>query len=129
MADEALERIVDEAKRAGRIVRSSIGFAKASDTPMWSEDLGGLVRRMAEIVRPYVAARGGSLALPVTGESTPMAMRPIELEQMLVNLVRNAAESSADGAHIELRTRVSGDQAVVEVIDDGLGIPAEARAS
>ena len=57
----------------------------------------------------------------------PVQMRPIEVEQMVVNLLRNAAESNPSGARVVLRAWVDGGEARVEIADDGVGISEEAR--
>ena len=46
---------------------------------------------------------------------------------MVLNLLDNAARHTPAGSHIELRLRTEGGDAVLEVADDGPGIPAELR--
>lgn len=48
--------------------------------------------------------------------------------RVLHNLARNAAEAMPGGGHFWLRTRLEGDQLVIEAADDGPGIPAAVRA-
>ena len=50
-----------------------------------------------------------------------------ELHRMVLNLLDNAARHTPDGATIELRLSRQGDDAVVEVADDGPGIPQAMR--
>ena len=50
-----------------------------------------------------------------------------ELHRMILNLLDNAARHTPDGATIELRLSQQGDYAVVEVADDGPGIPQAMR--
>jgi signal transduction histidine kinase len=50
-----------------------------------------------------------------------------ELHRMVLNLLDNAARHTPPGARIELRLRPDGDDAIVEVADDGPGIPAQIR--
>jgi two-component system, OmpR family, sensor kinase len=52
---------------------------------------------------------------------------PDELHRMILNLLDNAARHTPDGATIELRLSQQGDDAVVEVADDGPGIPQAMR--
>lgn len=125
---EALRRIVDEARRTGRIVKNVLRFARHGSTTKWPEDLGGVVRRSAEMVRPYVHEREGTLQIDTTPVPLSVMMSPIEIEQMVVNLVRNAAESRPGGASIRVSTRQQGKDALLEVWDDGVGIASEDRS-
>jgi signal transduction histidine kinase len=53
---------------------------------------------------------------------------PDELHRMILNLLDNAGRHTPPGSTIELRLRTEGSDAVVEVADDGPGIPDEMRA-
>jgi signal transduction histidine kinase len=50
-----------------------------------------------------------------------------ELNQVWTNLIDNALDAVSGGGRITLRTYQAGDRAVVEVEDDGAGVPAEVR--
>jgi signal transduction histidine kinase len=52
---------------------------------------------------------------------------PDKLRQVLVNLVRNAAEAAGSGGQVEVRVAERDGRAEVEVLDSGPGIPAERR--
>jgi two-component system sensor kinase FixL len=128
VAREALERIGEEAARAGRIVKSVLRFARHGATPKWIDDLVPVVRRSAELCREYVDARAGSLEIHAPDEVLPVLMSPIEIEQLVVNLVRNAAESRESGVRIEVTVERHPTAAIARVLvdDDGRGIPEEA---
>jgi signal transduction histidine kinase len=62
-------------------------------------------------------------------ESTPgvtVEGDPARLKQVIVNLLDNAIKYTARGGHIALSVRREGACAVLEVTDDGIGIPSEA---
>ena len=50
-----------------------------------------------------------------------------QLAQVLVNLLNNAADASRPGNRVDLLARRDGDEAIVEVMDQGQGIPEEIR--
>ena len=56
-----------------------------------------------------------------------LLVRGSELNQVWTNLLDNAIDALGDGGTITVRTRLEGDCAVVEVSDDGPGIPDDAR--
>lgn len=124
----ALKTVLDEARRCGRIVKSVLKFARDEPTAKWVEDLNPTVRRASELARSYVERLGGRLEIDLWAEAVPARISPIDIEQVVLNLVRNAAESRTGGARVRVSTRRLGDVAEVAVCDDGRGIDAEARS-
>ena len=122
---EALERIGEEAERAGLIVKSVLRFARQGATPKWIDDLTPVVRRSAALCRDYLEKRGASLEIHATDGELPVLMSPIEIEQLVVNLVRNAAESKDRGANVQvsIERHPNAEVARLLVEDDGGGIP------
>jgi len=118
----ALETARDEGMRCGRIVKSVLQFARDEPTQKWIEDINPIVRRAAELARPYAEARRGRLSIEPSPEPLLVKVSPIDLEQVLLNLVRNAAESNDSGVGIRVETHHTGDSAEIHVIDDGRGI-------
>ena len=50
---------------------------------------------------------------------------PSQINQVFLNLISNAAQATGEGGLISLSTRVEANRAIVEVIDNGSGIPPE----
>jgi PAS domain S-box-containing protein len=107
----ALETALEEARRCGRIVKSVLQFARDEPTPKSVEDLSPTVRRACELARSYVEGRGGHLEVDVSATPLPVLMSPIDIEQVVLNLVRNAAESRLDGATVRVASHFLGDDA------------------
>jgi PAS domain S-box-containing protein len=132
-----LEGIRDAATRATRIVADMLAFSRRSDSqlaPVAMEELLETVVRLAEsdydLKKSYDFRR-----IEVVREYDP-EMRPVycdrtQIEQVLLNLIRNAAqalyESNARGARITLRTRQEDNHACVEVEDNGPGMDEATR--
>ncbi|HEY7456837.1 MAG TPA: HAMP domain-containing sensor histidine kinase [Solirubrobacterales bacterium] len=87
-------------------------------------DLAEVAGNAAAEVAPTVGERQlrieNERPLPVDGN-------PDELHRMVLNLLDNAARHTPAGSTIELRLRAENGDAVVEVADDGPGVPAEMR--
>lgn len=124
---EAFERIADEARRCGRIVKSVLQFAREEPTAKWPEDLNPTVQRASRLTRDYVTGRGGVLETLTSPEELLVLCSPIEIEQVVVNLVRNAAESGDRGVRVVVETERTPTEAVLRVRDDGRGIPEQER--
>ncbi len=126
--ERALRRIVEESARAGRIVRNVLRFARHGETLKWAEDLGSVVQRSVEAVRSYALERGGRIDRSGTPEPLPVIMSPIEIEQLIVNLLHNAVESREGGVRIRVEVERVGDRARLSIHDDGRGMTEEERA-
>jgi two-component system sensor histidine kinase HydH len=75
-------------------------------------------------------AHGRGIALSVEpGVSLSLPCDARKIKQLLVNLVQNALEASADGSPITLAAGVEGEFGCVQVRDRGAGLPAELAVS
>ena len=92
-------------------------------------DLGRLVRDVAHLFRPECEERGIELVLDVQGPPEPVLLDEHQMEQVLVNVVRNAVEAVRRGGTVALRTRTETARPLLVVEDSGPGIPAEVQAS
>ena len=88
-------------------------------------DAAPVIRHAIEAVRPIVEGRRHELLLsPVSGELT-LEADSTRLEQILVNLLTNAAKYTPSGGRIRLVVGVEGKDVVFRVQDNGLGILPE----
>jgi signal transduction histidine kinase len=112
--------------RARTIADALLEFARAGaqPTPGARADVGEVVRAVVEEVEPEAKLRG----VAVTVELVPatVACGPGILACVASNLLRNAVKYVGDGAgkHVSVRARVVGANVLIEVEDDGPGLPA-----
>jgi signal transduction histidine kinase len=90
-------------------------------------DVAGLLERVATLLGPELAA--GAIVLEPEGEGPGLTVRadPQQIEQVLINLVKNAAEAldGRDHGRVTLRSRRDGQgKVLIEVADNGPGIAA-----
>jgi PAS domain S-box-containing protein len=123
--DRALHTAIAESARCGQIVKNVLRFARQQPTARWVEDLAPVVLRAANLCRSYVAEHAGELRIETTTRKLPTLMSPIEIEQVFVNLIRNAAEALEDGGVIRIGLVERGNHAEIAVDDEGRGMPAE----
>jgi two-component system, OmpR family, sensor kinase len=131
-ADQDEERaMVDSALRSSgrmsRLVGDLLLLARADAGRIAARtrcDLAEAAGNAAAEVAPTIGERElrieNDRPLPVDGN-------PDELHRMVLNLLDNAVRHTPPGSTIELRLRTEGTEAVVEVADDGPGVPAEMR--
>ncbi len=114
-----LSRLIDDLLDVSRITQGKI---QLRTEPL---DLAEVVARAVEVVRPQVDARHHALEVDVAPGPLPVEADPARLEQILGNLLTNAAKYTPDGGRVALTARREGGEIVVEVADDGVGIAPE----
>ncbi|HXV32709.1 MAG TPA: PAS domain S-box protein [Gaiellaceae bacterium] len=86
-------------------------------------DLGAVASESAETARPQAEAKGITLTL-ATGPVPLIAGDRARIAQLLDNLISNAVKFTPEGGRVDVRVRAVKEQAVLEVRDSGMGIPA-----
>jgi PAS domain S-box-containing protein len=117
-----MSRLVDDLLDMSRITRGMIELRKER------VELAPIVHQAVEAVGDLY--RGMNHELTVTLPPSPVLLDadPARLTQVIGNLLNNAAKFTDRGGHIALTVEQEGDQAVVRVRDDGIGIAAEHQA-
>jgi PAS domain S-box-containing protein len=115
-----LTRIVDDLLEVSRITTGKIHLQQERIA------LNGIVNRAVETTRPLMDQLGHELTVsPPNQEPIWLYADAARLEQVVVNLLNNAAKYTADGGHVSLAVRQEGDEAVLLVRDTGVGIAPE----
>ena len=102
---------------------SRIDSGAAEEGPQGPVDAREIAGRVVDSAR--MRPRGTSLAYSIEGGSVAVPVPPGRLQQVLENLLDNAAGFSPDGGSVRVSLGREGDSAVIRVCDDGPGIPQE----
>jgi signal transduction histidine kinase len=114
-----LVRLVDDLLDVSRITRGKVELQRE---PL---DLVDVVCQAVESTRPLVEARGHALEVALPAAPLPLSADVTRLEQVLSNLLRNAAKFTEPGGSIAVAAGAEGGYGVVRVRDSGIGIPSE----
>ena len=120
---EYLQVIAKEAYRAHEIASRLLEFARPQASERTLYDLQGLARELAVLLAHRLRERGLTLAVDCGPTPARMLGNPSECKQVLLNLLQNAIDASPRGGRIELRCRRDETGIVLEVEDEGPGIP------
>jgi len=132
----ALDKTAHQAQRAGQIILRIRSFVKRSEPNRTLSDVTGMVNESLELAEIELRRRHVRLSHYVAARLPQLMVDPILIEQVLINLMKNAGESidnanrPANQRHVELRVVPNKveDKPVVEfsVTDSGQGLPPEA---
>jgi PAS domain S-box-containing protein len=122
-----LTGIARDANRCSQIVKGVLQFVRGDPSEKWPVVVRDLVTRAAEEAAPYVASRQASLSVSVPLDAVEIWANPTQIEQVLVNLIRNATESGPQdgGLVIEITARYDAVETVIGVRDNGPGMARE----
>ncbi len=122
---EDLEIIVQETTRCRDIVRNLLDFARERPTQMREVDVNQVVRDTLVLVSRYEGIDKVKIDLALTPDPLSVLADPKQLQQVITNLVTNAAEACPGGGTVTISSDEdsSGDFAVIRVADTGRGIP------
>jgi PAS domain S-box-containing protein len=131
----ALDKTAHQAQRAGQIIQRIRSFVKRSEPNRSPSEVGSIVNEALELADIELRRRHVRLSHYVAARLPLLMVDPILIEQVLINLMKNAAESidnaqrPDDQRQVELRVvpRQIDGQNVVEfaVTDTGQGLPPE----
>jgi len=114
-----LARLVEDLMDASRLGRGNVRLEKER------LELGDVVGRAVDAVRPLMDRRSHELTVAVSPGPLAVEGDPMRLEQVLVNLLANAAKYTDDGGRVRLEAGREGRDLVITVRDTGRGILPE----
>lgn len=122
---EAMEEAAKEALRAGNIVRRLRDFVAHGETEKHIEDLQQLIENASALALVGSRERGVRAILKLDPAATPVLVDGVQIQQVLINLIRNAIEAMAGSAVRDLvvsTEMMSGGVILVSIADTGPGI-------
>lgn len=128
--EEALGRVASQAERAGEIIRRLRNFVRKREPKRTSAQANHLVRDVVALMETEIRQHSVNVQLELTPDLPAVVVDPVQIEQVVLNLVRNGIEAM-DGFPPEerqllIRTRFTPEARVeVTVSDRGRGIDAE----
>lgn len=125
-----LERMHEEALRTARVAQNLLRFSRGGRGERSPLALGELLARCAELKRRDLTLRSIALELVVPEGLPPVDGDDALLAQVFVNLISNSQQgisSVRERGRVTVRARTRRRVVVVDVADDGPGIPEELR--
>jgi two-component system NtrC family sensor kinase len=129
LRDELLasaERIRRQVGRCANITRKMLEFGRKRDALPEPTELAPRLLEIVSLLERQAAVRNVALRTQA-GDVPHVRLDPLELEQVLVNLITNSIQAMPAGGTIQVRTRAVPGQVWLEVEDDGEGMTPGVR--
>jgi len=123
-----LQNIVTSMDRCGRIVRTLLRYSRQEPSEKQACSINDVVEQAMDLARPYGSSHGADLRLELDPAIPLVPMNPLEIELVLVNLVRNAIEAGGGSVVISVSTMQTEGGVRVVVCDNGCGMSEDQLA-
>jgi signal transduction histidine kinase len=122
-AVDRVQLLLAQVDRLAAIVRARLDQGAWPAPTLQQTELDALARRMLRFLEPSLLAAGVTAHLEPSANGAAIAWcDPALVEQVLLNLLKNAIEALSAGGSVVLRTGISADRAWIEVADSGPGL-------
>ncbi|HTN49099.1 MAG TPA: ATP-binding protein, partial [Burkholderiaceae bacterium] len=127
----ALEKTAGQAQRAGNIIRRIREFVKRAEPRRRPTPVARFVEDAIGFAEIEAAKKRIQIRTHMPQDLPPLDVDPILIEQLLLNLLKNAIDAmdTASMRRIDLVVRRAGEMAEFAVIDHGCGVPPDHRES
>ena len=121
-----MRKLIGATHRAAALTRRLLAFSRRQVLQPVIVNVNDAVRNIEAMVPKSVAPIGVSLELAL--DLPTVMVDPVQLDQVLLNLVLNARDAMPSGGSLTIRTAFEDDQVVLTVSDTGIGMDAETRS-
>ncbi|MGE4559005.1 MAG: ATP-binding protein [Desulfobulbus sp.] len=119
-----IESIVSSVERCSVITRRLLSFARQSDANITRLNLRKIVTEVLSFLGKEPEYRSITISLDID-EGVDIVTDKGKLQQVLLNIIKNAFAAVEDGGHLWIKARKKGAGVELTVQDDGCGIPQE----
>ncbi|MDE6560390.1 MAG: PAS domain-containing sensor histidine kinase [Muribaculaceae bacterium] len=121
---EAIEACEDRCRDMGAFITKFASAVKIPEPSKSNVDLADLLRKRTPLFESICSATGSRLRIELPDHDVPVFIDPVLMEQVVTNIVKNAAESAGEGGTVDINIAEPGTTLVIT--DNGPGISAEA---
>jgi PAS domain S-box-containing protein len=124
-AQASLDTLEQEIRRLDRVISGFLKFTRPEDLQLTSVTLPGLLEEVVRLVSVEAEASGIAIEADVSSAVPPVYGDRELLQQVFVNLMRNAIEAMPGGGRLHLSARPVEESIEIAVADTGVGIDPE----
>jgi len=120
-----LKIIKDEADRLGILIQDLLNLSKFEDSnpELNPGNINNLINKTVSILEEKAGKKNISIKTKMAEDSLQVYMIKEQIEQVMINLIDNAIKYTPEDGEIEIKVLEKENKVLVEVIDNGIGIP------
>lgn len=122
-AQKHVEILSDEMHRLDRVVQTLADFSRPMDLDLHDHDLRRVVEQTLELAGEELKEHGVAVEFTTSATPVPVRVDGELVRQALLNLLLNAMQAMQGGGIVRISVRRDQRNAVVEIADNGVGIP------
>jgi two-component system, NtrC family, sensor kinase len=122
---ESVRRAKKQVERCGGITAKMLQFGRSGETKLQPTDIRPRVEEIIGLMRKQAQVRNVTIHTEIEPNLPKVVLDPIELQQVLVNLINNAMDAMKDKGDIYITVRRDGRKVRFSIRDNGSGIPPE----
>jgi len=122
---KALGKIMTAVDRAKKITHQLLGFVREPEPLISQVNLVDLVDETIQLVQREISGKNIQVVRNPGASKAPVWSDPYQLRQIIINLLTNAVHASGENGQIFITIHSRDQRVVLEVQDQGVGIPAE----
>ncbi len=120
----SLNQIKVQGRRCKEITHKLLSFARKTDPTVKNVDLNELIEDVVALSEQRAKYAGVKIDLHLSNDIPPVTVSPSEIQQVMLNLINNSLDAmEKTGGKIDITSRVDGSFVVIDVADNGPGIP------
>lgn len=120
--------VVDQIDRVIRLIHQLLDYVRPAPALMQTVDVTSTMAVVRDLLAARVEQRGLTMAIRANDRAVAIHANADQVQQILINLALNAIDACDRGGRIELSATPNGRAVLLEVSDDGHGIPREIQA-
>jgi two-component system NtrC family sensor kinase len=123
----SVQKIRDQVRRATAITRRLLGFSRAPERERARTDVNSTVEETIALLEGEAARHGIAIVRDYQPDLVPVLSDASQLQQVFLNVLGNAIDAMGEGGELRVSTRSDGRSLLVQFLDSGPGLSAEAR--
>jgi two-component system sensor kinase FixL len=126
--DATVKRLKDEISRLNDLTRQFREFVRKEKYDFRPTELRKLIDDVIKLQEPHFVGRNVQVEAVVAPDLPAVKVDGDKIKQVLLNLLKNAAEAMPNGGKITIEARATQQAIIIEITDTGVGIPLDVDA-